>query len=217
MGYFSVWAIFLPSFLPHSWPCRLSNAPCLTLSENVQSCTVDYTQRHTHIRWGVWKAVELQYLIIVGPAQSAAKPFLHISAQSVNQPSQVPLHALLCRNSASASHSLIFCFPLPAGESVSVIKHTDPVPDPRAVNQDKKNMLFSVSHSLDHLRWFGVILHFFFFFWGGAWFPLSIFSITQSTPIKATVCFYLHFKYLFLKFVYRSYLICPSKTSSVRL
>ncbi|XP_077455992.1 sarcoplasmic/endoplasmic reticulum calcium ATPase 2-like isoform X2 [Stigmatopora argus] len=29
------------------------------------------------------------------------------------------------------------------GESVSVIKHTDPVPDPCAVNQDKKNMLFS--------------------------------------------------------------------------
>uniref|UniRef100_A0A6Q2YHK5 Calcium-transporting ATPase n=1 Tax=Esox lucius TaxID=8010 RepID=A0A6Q2YHK5_ESOLU len=29
------------------------------------------------------------------------------------------------------------------GESVSVIKHTDPVPDLRAVNQDKKNMLFS--------------------------------------------------------------------------
>ncbi|XP_029555435.1 sarcoplasmic/endoplasmic reticulum calcium ATPase 1 isoform X1 [Salmo trutta] len=29
------------------------------------------------------------------------------------------------------------------GESVSVIKHTDPVPDPRAVNQDKKNMMFS--------------------------------------------------------------------------
>ncbi|GAA6226594.1 sarcoplasmic/endoplasmic reticulum calcium ATPase 2-like isoform X1 [Lates japonicus] len=29
------------------------------------------------------------------------------------------------------------------GESISVIKHTDPVPDPRAVNQDKKNMLFS--------------------------------------------------------------------------
>ncbi|KAL7986669.1 hypothetical protein Chor_012952 [Crotalus horridus] len=34
------------------------------------------------------------------------------------------------------------------GESVSVIKHTDPVPDPRAVNQDKKNMLFSVSKIL---------------------------------------------------------------------
>lgn len=32
-----------------------------------------------------------------------------------------------------------------SGESVSVIKHTEPVPDPRAVNQDKKNMLFSVS------------------------------------------------------------------------
>ncbi|XP_053310917.1 sarcoplasmic/endoplasmic reticulum calcium ATPase 3 [Spea bombifrons] len=29
------------------------------------------------------------------------------------------------------------------GESVSVIKHTDPIPDPRAVNQDKKNMIFS--------------------------------------------------------------------------
>ncbi|XP_069840484.1 sarcoplasmic/endoplasmic reticulum calcium ATPase 1 isoform X2 [Dendropsophus ebraccatus] len=29
------------------------------------------------------------------------------------------------------------------GESVSVIKHTEVVPDPRAVNQDKKNMLFS--------------------------------------------------------------------------
>uniref|UniRef100_H3BDY4 Calcium-transporting ATPase n=1 Tax=Latimeria chalumnae TaxID=7897 RepID=H3BDY4_LATCH len=29
------------------------------------------------------------------------------------------------------------------GESVSVIKHNEPVPDPRAVNQDKKNMLFS--------------------------------------------------------------------------
>lgn len=36
-------------------------------------------------------------------------------------------------------------FPTCLGESVSVIKHTDPVPDPRAVNQDKKNMLFSVS------------------------------------------------------------------------
>uniref|UniRef100_A0A8D1AY22 P-type Ca(2+) transporter n=2 Tax=Sus scrofa TaxID=9823 RepID=A0A8D1AY22_PIG len=29
------------------------------------------------------------------------------------------------------------------GESVSVTKHTDAIPDPRAVNQDKKNMLFS--------------------------------------------------------------------------
>lgn len=29
------------------------------------------------------------------------------------------------------------------GESVSVIKHAEPVPDPRAVNQDKKNILFS--------------------------------------------------------------------------
>lgn len=29
------------------------------------------------------------------------------------------------------------------GESVSVIKHTDAIPDLRAVNQDKKNILFS--------------------------------------------------------------------------
>lgn len=29
------------------------------------------------------------------------------------------------------------------GESVSVLKMTEEVPDPRAVNQDKKNMLFS--------------------------------------------------------------------------
>ena len=31
------------------------------------------------------------------------------------------------------------------GESVSVIKHTEVIPDTRAVNQDKKNVLFSVS------------------------------------------------------------------------
>lgn len=35
-----------------------------------------------------------------------------------------------------------------AGESISVIKHTDPIPDPKAVNQDKINMLFSVSSVL---------------------------------------------------------------------
>jgi Ca2+ transporting ATPase len=29
------------------------------------------------------------------------------------------------------------------GESVSVIKHNEAIPDPRAVNQDKKNILFS--------------------------------------------------------------------------
>ena len=32
------------------------------------------------------------------------------------------------------------------GESISVIKHTDSIPDPKAVNQDKTNMLFSVSY-----------------------------------------------------------------------
>ena len=30
------------------------------------------------------------------------------------------------------------------GESVTVMKHTDPILDPQAVNQDKLNMLFSV-------------------------------------------------------------------------
>ena len=34
------------------------------------------------------------------------------------------------------------------GESVSILKHTDPIPDPKAVNQDKKNMLFSVSQKI---------------------------------------------------------------------
>lgn len=34
------------------------------------------------------------------------------------------------------------------GESMSIIKHTDPIPDEKAVNQDKKNMLFSVSSHL---------------------------------------------------------------------
>ena len=33
------------------------------------------------------------------------------------------------------------------GESVSVIKHTDPILDEKSVNQDKKNLLFSVSPS----------------------------------------------------------------------
>lgn len=45
------------------------------------------------------------------------------------------------------------------GESVSVIKHADPIPDPRAVNQDKKNMLFSVSplHLSPTLLWFSKV------------------------------------------------------------
>ena len=40
-------------------------------------------------------------------------------------------------------HILNF-FLLYLGESVSVIKHTDPIDDLKAVNQDKKNILFSV-------------------------------------------------------------------------
>lgn len=55
------------------------------------------------------------------------------------------------RGQSSSTRTLIsptcHVYLLFAGESVSVIKHTDPVPDPRAVNQDKKNMLFSVSQT----------------------------------------------------------------------
>lgn len=46
-----------------------------------------------------------------------------------------------------------------AGESVSVIKHTDAVPDLRAVNQDKKNMLFSVSLSLSFQLYPNVVIY----------------------------------------------------------
>ena len=49
---------------------------------------------------------------------------------------------------ASFASLSIHVFPLAfsfSGESVSVIKHCDAIPDPRAVNQDKKNILFSVS------------------------------------------------------------------------
>lgn len=61
-----------------------------------------------------------------------------------------------------------------AGESVSVIKHTDPVPDPRAVNQDKKNMLFSVSEQ-DHFRLVGLFIYLFrsLSLWLHAWLHLS--------------------------------------------
>ena len=37
------------------------------------------------------------------------------------------------------------------GESLSVIKHNEPISDPKAVNQDKKNMLFSVSGVFVHV------------------------------------------------------------------
>ena len=40
---------------------------------------------------------------------------------------------------------LILLFFSNLGESVSVLKHTGVIPDERAVNQDKTNMLFSVS------------------------------------------------------------------------
>ena len=50
---------------------------------------------------------------------------------------------------------------------MSIIKHTDPVPDEKAVNQDKKNMLFSVSW-LTLSAWCGeeVRVLGFIFWWG---------------------------------------------------
>ena len=47
------------------------------------------------------------------------------------------------------------------GESLSVIKHTDPIPDMKALNQDKKNMLFSVSETIRVLQTVGVCHEFF--------------------------------------------------------
>jgi P-type E1-E2 ATPase len=47
------------------------------------------------------------------------------------------------------------------GESVSVIKHTDVIPDPKAVNQDKKNILFSV-WSRDYFKKQNEVLDVFF-------------------------------------------------------
>lgn len=49
-----------------------------------------------------------------------------------------------------------------AGESVSVLKHCDAIPDPRAVNQDKKNVLFSVSDCFTIGVWASCLLYFFF-------------------------------------------------------
>lgn len=69
--------------------------------------------------------------------KSCSLPFT-IHGQHIHRSQRSDFHTPSSRN-------CLFLFWLPAGESVSVIKHTDPVPDPRAVNQDKKNMLFSVS------------------------------------------------------------------------
>lgn len=49
------------------------------------------------------------------------------------------------------------------GEHVSVIKHSEPINDPQAVNQDKKNMLFSVSppnvHTCVHVHMYNMKIH----------------------------------------------------------
>lgn len=83
------------------------------------------------------------YLIIVRPAPSVASSTHQPKVSTKNHNDHFPLSRV---ETLTDSFSCPL-FPLPAGESVSVIKHTDPVPDPRAVNQDKKNMIFSVSNS----------------------------------------------------------------------
>jgi len=55
------------------------------------------------------------------------------------------LAILHCNTVISYNVSICLSVILSAGESVSVMKQTDEVPDPRAVNQDKTNMLFSVT------------------------------------------------------------------------
>lgn len=52
---------------------------------------------------------------------------------------------LLCQHTSATIIKTEAAFYCPAGESVSILKHVEAIPDPRAVNQDKKNMLFSVS------------------------------------------------------------------------
>lgn len=100
MGYFSVWAIFLLSCLPHSWPYCLPNAAWLVLSKLCSLFTADYAQKSTvlaDVRWGFRKARAgaVWYLSgLLGQLQS----LFHTSAQSVDQPLLLPLHALLCRN-----------------------------------------------------------------------------------------------------------------------
>lgn len=51
---------------------------------------------------------------------------------------------IACQHATKMSTDQFLCY-ADLGESISVIKHTDPIPDPKAVNQDKTNMLFSVS------------------------------------------------------------------------
>ncbi|KAG0429650.1 hypothetical protein HPB47_023430 [Ixodes persulcatus] len=85
------------------------------------------------------------------------------------------------------------------GESVSVIKHTDPIPDPRAVNQDKKNILFSVISVICVAVWAINIGHFNDPAHGGSWIKgavyyfkiavaLAVAAIPEGLPAVITTC-----------------------------
>lgn len=51
---------------------------------------------------------------------------------------------MFCYNAVNAHQFSLWYAEFCAGESVSVLKFVDVVDDPKAVNQDKKNILFSV-------------------------------------------------------------------------
>lgn len=82
-----------------------------------------YAPRAKHLRVFehiIWESSSLQVLITVGDKIPADLRLLKIYSTTIR-----------------IDQSIL------TGESVSVIKHTESVPDPRAVNQDKKNCLFS--------------------------------------------------------------------------
>lgn len=148
MGYFSVSAIFSSPF------------PSPFMAIQLVKCSLPYSVRtaetmHSWLHAQTHSASTHQILGLKGGGSAvfdnwqacsvSCKTFsTHIcpkcqpSIATKTLSSHVETFSLL----VSSSHLL---FHRPSGESVSVIKHTDPVPDPRAVNQDKKNMLFSVS------------------------------------------------------------------------
>lgn len=70
------------------------------------------------------------------------------------------------------------------GESVSVLKHTDPVPDPRAVNQDKKNMLFSVRNQQRSLTYTYYTIHIQGYLCKLTFFSLCIWSISFKRGMR---------------------------------
>lgn len=154
MGYFSVSAIFfssLPIPIHGHTACQMLPALlCQNSGDHAQLITrSDTHSASTHQILGLKGGGSA----VFGNCQACSvrcKAFsTHIFPKCQPSIAAKTLHSHVETRSllVSFSHLLFHC---PSGESVSVIKHTDPVPDPRAVNQDKKNMLFSVSEPQAH-------------------------------------------------------------------